>query len=319
MSQPLTLDVRFLGHPQVIASALVEATSGLILVDPGPTSSLGGLEASLAAVGKSLDQVRALLLTHIHLDHAGATGTLLREYPDIEVHVHERGAPHLVDPSKLLQSAGRLYGDQMQRLWGDFLPVPAERVRVLGGGERLEVAGDVFDVRYTPGHASHHVSYFHEASGTAFVGDTGGIRIGPPLFVVAPTPPPDIDLEAWDASIDAIGSWRPARLFLTHFGAFEDVEAHLGDLRRRMHEQAESVRATLEVPEATEAQGVAAYTEGIRSSLLEIVGEDEEAIRRVQRAVPFDHCWMGLKRYWNKRTARTGGSSYAGPTPNAAS
>src|SRR5207249_2172225 len=165
-----------------------------VIVDPGPASSVAALDGV---------EPRALLLTHIHLDHAGATGVLVRRHPELVVYVHEIGAPHVADPSKLLRSAARLYGDDMERLWGEVLPVPAERLRVLRGGEVL----GRFRVAYTPGHASHHVSYLHEPTGVAFTGDVTGVRIHDGC-ILAPTPPPDIDLQAWRASLDVIETWR---------------------------------------------------------------------------------------------------------------
>jgi glyoxylase-like metal-dependent hydrolase (beta-lactamase superfamily II) len=169
------------------------------------------------------EQPRALLLTHIHLDHAGASGNLVRRWPDLPVYVQERGARHLADPAKLLASAERLYGDQMERLWGEVAPVPEANLRPLSGGE--EVLG--FKVAYTPGHASHHVSYFHPPSGRAFVGDMAAVRIPPSDFVMPPTPPPDIDLELWEDSIDRILDWDPGSLGLTHFDAVEEPQEHL--------------------------------------------------------------------------------------------
>src|SRR4051795_2735750 len=182
------IDVEHLGREHVIGCWAVDGA----LVDPGPESSLETLLAALEG-----EQPSAVVLTHIHLDHAAATGAIVRRWPDIPVYVHERGARHLVDPSRLLASAERLYGDHMERLWGEIVPVPEANVKPLAGGE------DVLGIRvaYTPGHASHHVSYFHEESGTAFVGDVAAARIPPSDLVVPPTPPPDIDVEAWIESI----------------------------------------------------------------------------------------------------------------------
>ncbi len=224
VTTPRPIDLMHLGQPQVICAWRV----GNVIVDPGPASCLPAL---LEALGDA--SPRALALTHIHLDHAGAAGSLVRRFPDLEVWVHERGAPHLIDPTKLLASAARLYGARMGHLWGEFLPVPAENLRVLTGGERREQ----FRVAYTPGHASHHVSYLDESSGHAFTGDITGVRIdgGP---VLAPTPPPDVDLDAWRASLRTIEAWDPARLCLAHFGAFTDVEAHLARVRAALEEQA---------------------------------------------------------------------------------
>lgn len=300
MSLPQTLDVGFLGRSEVIAAALVDCAEGCVVVDPGPASSVPGLIRALAQAGRSLDDIRAILITHIHLDHSGATGTLLESRPDIDVFVHERGAPHLIDPGKLLGSAGRLYGDQMQSLWGAVKPVPANRVTALSGGETLEIGGERFEVRYTPGHASHHVSYLHVPSGTAFVGDTGGIRIGQALFVVAPTPPPDIDVEIWLETIERIAEWRPVRLALTHFGMVSDPVPHLEELKRRLVDQASVVRHSLQT-EGDDERRIAAFREAVMRSLREVVGDDEGAVERLRLAVPFDHCWMGLARYWRQR------------------
>ncbi len=208
------IDVLHLGRERVICCWQV----GDVLVDPGPESAI---QTVIDALGD--ERPRALALTHIHLDHAGASGTLVERWPDLEVWVHEVGAPHLIDPSKLLSSAARLYGDDMQRLWGDVLAVPEANIRVLRGGETV----DGFEVAYTPGHASHHVSYLHRESGTAFVGDVAGVRIPPSSFTLPPTPPPDIDVPAWHASIETIRGWDPARLALTHFGPVDDVAGQL--------------------------------------------------------------------------------------------
>jgi glyoxylase-like metal-dependent hydrolase (beta-lactamase superfamily II) len=215
------IDLEHLGRAQVIGAWRV----GDVVIDPGPASCM---ERLLEELGD--EPPRVLALTHIHLDHAGASGSLTRHFPELEVWVHERGAPHLIDPSRLLASATRLYGADMQRLWGEVLPVPAERVRVLRGGELLDGG---FRVAYTPGHAVHHVSYLHEPSGTAFVGDVAGVRIGDGP-VVAPTPPPDIDLPRWRDSLAIIEGWQPTLLALTHFGARADVESHLTALREQL-------------------------------------------------------------------------------------
>src|SRR5919106_1492946 len=199
------LDLQFLGRRHVIATAVIAGAREVALIDPGPASCLERLEHELQAQGIALADVTHLLLTHIHLDHAGATGTLVGRHPHIKVLVHERGEPHLVDPSKLLDSATRLYGDDMDRLWGKVLPVPASSITVLRGGEQVNVAGRDFEIAYTPGHAAHHVSYFNASSGVAFVGDTAGVAIDG-SYVLAPTPPPDIDIELWTASARQIAA-----------------------------------------------------------------------------------------------------------------
>ena len=237
------IDLRFLGRPHAIAAALVQGSGGVALIDPGPTTCLGTLEAEMARRGARLADLTHILLTHIHLDHAAATGTIVRAHPHVRVLVHEVGAPHMTDPARLIASATRLYGDDMERLWGEFAPVPAANVDVLTGGEHLEIAGRTFEVAYTPGHASHHVSYFDRSSGVAFVGDTAGMSIDGG-YVLPPTPPPDIDLDLWRGSIAAIDAWSPGTLFLTHFGPVVRVATHLQTLLDNLSTTAALVRET---------------------------------------------------------------------------
>jgi glyoxylase-like metal-dependent hydrolase (beta-lactamase superfamily II) len=272
------IDVMHLGRPHVIGCWEV----GRCLVDPGPESSM---ETLLDALGD--EQPRALLLTHIHLDHAAATGALVRRWPELPVYVHERGAPHLVDPSRLLASAERLYGDHMERLWGEIVPVPEANVHPLAGGE--DVLG--MRVAYTPGHASHHVCYLHEGSGTAFVGDVAAVRIAPSDLIVPPTPPPDIDVEAWIESIAIVESWRPERLALTHFGAIEDPIPHLEKVRERLREEAGLAR------ELPAEQYERHHRERVAQSA------DPETAAELIQCVPPEYQWRGLNRYWEKRSA----------------
>ncbi len=267
--QPELIDVLHLGRPRVIGAW----RAGDVLIDPGPGSALGALLPRLEA-----DPPRVIALTHIHLDHAGAAGALARRFPDAEVWVHERGAPHLIDPSRLLDSAARLYGDDMQRLWGEVLPVPSERLRVLRGGERI----GPFSVAYTPGHASHHVSYLHTPSGRAFTGDVAGVRIGDGP-VLAPTPPPDIDLEAWRASLRTIEAWQPSSIAVTHFGAFEDVPEQLAALRLHLDE--------------VEAWA----SEGDEADFVERVHARVDGDSSYGQALPPEQSYQGLARYLRKR------------------
>lgn len=294
------VDLRFLGHPGVIGTGVLRTPAGAWLVDPGPTSALPGLHNGLASLGLSLADVRGLLLTHIHLDHAGATGTIVRQHPQVPVFVHERGAPHLIDPTRLLQSAARLYAGNLERLWGEVRPVPEANVRVLKGGEHLDLDGRVLAVSYTPGHASHHVSYFESGSGTAFVGDTGGVRLAPAAPVLPPTPPPDIDLAAWATSLALIRDWNPARLYLTHFGAVDEPREHLQRLEERLAALADLVREILAVP-ATDEERMAQFVERVGADLRGALPGSEAA--RYLLAVPLEHCWLGLARYWRKRAA----------------
>ncbi len=291
-------DLMFLGQPRVIATAVLQDAGGATLVDPGPSTCLDTLRSSLRGQGIAPADVRTILLTHIHLDHAGATGTLVRENPDIQVYVHERGAPHMVDPGKLLSSAARLYGDDMDRLWGEFLPVPERNVHVLGGGERLAVGGRELEVAYTPGHASHHVSFFDRASGVAFVGDTAGVRIGPERFALPPTPPPDIDLETWKSSIRQIEAWQADTLFITHFGPHEDAAGQLAGLTEHLDGLAALARTIVEqdVPGGERADRFVAETHRYLQRYM-----PEATAALYDMAAPFSMCWLGLARYWKKQ------------------
>ena len=291
-------DLNFLGQPRVIATAVLEDAGGAALVDPGPSTCLDALRSSLREQGIATADVRTILLTHIHLDHAGATGTLVRENPDITVYVHEAGAPHMVDPAKLLHSAGRLYGDDMDRLWGEFLPVPEGNVHVLAGGERLAVGDRQLEVAYTPGHASHHISFFDRASGVAFVGDTAGVRVGPERFALPPTPPPDIDLDTWKASLRRIADWQADTLFVTHFGPHEDAADQLAGMSEHLDGLAALARAVIEedVPAEERADRFVADT---RRYLRRHMSEEQAAL--YDMAAPFSMCWLGLARYWKKQ------------------
>jgi len=274
------IDCLHLGREHVICCWQLDD----VLVDPGPSSCLETLLAALDG-----RRPRALLLTHIHLDHAGASGSLARLFPELEVYVHERGARHMADPQRLLDSARRLYGDDMDRLWGVFEPVPSERLRPLTGGEVLELGDRRFEVAYTPGHASHHVSYLHD--GTAFVGDVGGVRIAPQTPPFPPTPPPDIDLDLWHRSLEVVAAWAPERLAMTHFGASQDVEWQLAEVGARLDRIAELARQL----------DSERWIEAVRAELRD--GSSPEVFEAYLQAAPTDQAYAGLRRYWDKRRA----------------
>jgi glyoxylase-like metal-dependent hydrolase (beta-lactamase superfamily II) len=280
MLAPEPLDLRHHGRERVIAAYLVQTEDGLALNDCGPTTCVPELKARLAERGLELSDVRHLLLSHIHLDHAGAAGVLVREHPELQVHVSEIGAPHLIDPSRLEASARRLYGDEFDTLWGELAPVPEENVVVV---DAPVIGLECFP---SPGHASHHVCYL-DGDGTLYAGDAAGVRILPSSFVLPPTPPPEVDLEAWAATLDEIERRSPERLALIHFGVAEDPQRHLGELRRRLGDWSERVRDG-----ASEEQ----FEELAAADL----GADREAY---QQAMPFWQSYAGLKRYWEKRAA----------------
>jgi glyoxylase-like metal-dependent hydrolase (beta-lactamase superfamily II) len=291
------VDLQFRGSPRVIATALLSGPGGVTLIDPGPTSCLPALEAGLGDRGLTLRDVRTVVLTHIHLDHAGATGTILERVPAIRVYVHELGAPHMIDPAKLLASAARLWGDQMDALWGAFVPVPASQVTALAGGERLDVGGRSLHVAYTPGHAKHHVSFLDEQSGMAYVGDTAGIRVSGE-YMLAPTPAPDIDIEAWLQSLDVIDAWQPVSLFLAHFGPITPARAHLARYRDVLTAQADAVRELLRSGH-TEEERIRMFADRLRKEARQHLPEREA--RATELAAPFEQLWYGLARYWQKK------------------
>jgi glyoxylase-like metal-dependent hydrolase (beta-lactamase superfamily II) len=291
------IDVMHLGQPQVIASYLLLGSEPA-LVDPGPTSALAGLEAGLAANGLRVEDLRVLLLTHIHLDHAGATGTLVRRNPKLRVYVHERGAPHMVDPEKLMRSATRLYGESMAWRWGDFLPTPAERVTPLRGGETITVADRSIAAYDAPGHASHHLLYHEAASGTLWCGDDAGIRMPGYEYLRPATPPPDVDLEGWERTWQLMESLQPRQLMLTHFGIYDDAMRHISALRKQTGEWAEIVRRGL-TSGLDDTEQSAILQRHAEQELLQHAGETLKMV--YSQAASVDQCWQGLARYWRKR------------------
>jgi glyoxylase-like metal-dependent hydrolase (beta-lactamase superfamily II) len=295
------LDLRFQASPQVVATGVLEGTSRVALIDPGPTSTLDTLNEQLALGGLSLADVEAILLTHIHLDHAGACGTILRQYPGITVYVHERGAPHLVNPEKLLASATRLYGSKMDRLWGAFEPVPQANIRVLAGGESIAVGGHELQTAYTPGHASHHIAYYDAPSRIAFVGDVAGVSIPPAHVIVPPTPPPDIDIEAWEKSIEMILAWHPEALFLTHFGLKSNPQIHLQELMERLRLWARLVKDLMAAEPNPDVRR-AKFARQIDLELRRTVSPAE--VIRYGLAVAADQSYNGLERYWTKKAEK---------------
>jgi glyoxylase-like metal-dependent hydrolase (beta-lactamase superfamily II) len=291
------IDLNFLGVPRVIATVVMQGAGGVALIDPGPSSTLPALRSGLAEAGIAMRDVTALLLTHIHLDHAGATGTLVHENPALRVYLHEKGARHMAAPEKLLASATRLYGADMDRLWGEFRPVPAEVMVTLAGGERIDVGGRSLEVAYTPGHASHHVSYFTRDAGVAFVGDTAGIRLRPGGYVLPPTPPPDIDLELWRGSLARIGDWQADTLFLTHFGPSSPAAPHITQMADHLELCSDLAMASL-AREESDDEREAWFVAEIRRELLRRAGEAEA--RAYEVAGRFDLSWRGLARYWRR-------------------
>jgi glyoxylase-like metal-dependent hydrolase (beta-lactamase superfamily II) len=283
VAAPEPIDLLHLGRERVIASYLLDTEDGPALFDCGPTTTVPALKAGLADRGLRLEDVRHLLLSHIHLDHAGAAGVLVREHPALHVHVSAVGAPHLVDPSRLDRSARRLYGDTFDTLWGELAPVPEANVHRVG----MRVVG--LDCFPAPGHASHHVCYL-DADGTLYAGDAAGVRIQPERAVLPPTQPPEVDVDAWEVTLDELERRDPDRLALIHFGVADDPQHHLAELRLTLLDWAESVEGG-----ATEEEFVAYARQE-----LEVSGNDVEAY---ERAMPFWQSYVGLARWAAKRAA----------------
>ena len=293
------IDLRFQGRASIIGVCVLELKDGIALVDPGPEAKLGELTEGLARIGRSLEDVRAVLLTHIHLDHATAAGAIAARSPGARVYVHGVGAPHMADPTRLLASAERIYGDRMATLWGRFVPVLAEQLRVVDDDDVVELGGRSFEVAYLPGHASHHVAYHEAATGTAWVGDVGGIRIGggPPLPV---TPPPDIDVELWRDSIARVMAWSPDRIVPTHFGVYTDPASHLGELEEALLDWKEWVRGSLTRADGRSDRELRGdFARWVEDGLSERLSS--ELTERYATASGFPDSWSGLARYWRKR------------------
>jgi glyoxylase-like metal-dependent hydrolase (beta-lactamase superfamily II) len=272
------IDLLHAGAARTVGAYLLDTSEGLSLFDCGPSSCIPALKDALAERGVELGDVRNLLLSHIHLDHAGAAGSLVREHPGLQVWVSEIGAPHLADPSRLERSARRLYGDSFDDLWGELAPVPKENLHVADD----RAAG--LEVFPAPGHASHHVCYFDGT--TLYAGDAAGVRIAPSRSVLPPTPPPDLDVEAWYRTLEQIERRAPERLALIHFGLVDDVGRHLAELRDRLDTWARRVEEG-----ASEAEFVAA-------ARADLPAEEADAY---DRAMPFWQSYAGLRRYWDTR------------------
>ena len=300
MDSTTVLDLHWMGRPHSIGAVLLESGGHSAVLDPGPASTLETLRAQLLPHGLSISDLGAILLTHIHLDHAGATGTLLRENPNLRVFVHSRGAAHLVDPSKLLASAGRLWGDDLPRLFGETLAVPEQNIQILEGRETLSVGTRKFDVIYTPGHASHHVTYFDEQEGVAFAGDTAGIRIASGPYIMPATPPPDIDLAVWEQSFAAILERQPSRLFVTHFGYAENPAKHIAHFRERLHLWADITEKALQSSADVEG-ALQFFLEQTQAEMLEYLSSSDAEQHAFTAGLPLS--FLGLARHIRKRSA----------------
>ena len=296
-----TIETNWTNRPRSIAAALLSSGGSHALVDPGPASTLETVREELARRGVRFADLSAILLTHIHLDHSAATGALVRENPNLAVYVHEFGATHMADPAKLLASAGRLYGADMGPLYGEFLPVPKENLRPLQGGETIRLGSDSLRVQYTPGHASHHVTYFDEAGGVAFVGDVAGIRVQGDSFLLPPLPPPDIDIELWTKSLREVAAHRPQRLFLTHFAYADDPAEHIERYIARLNEWTGIAKKIFDSGMDEESAG-RAFVEETTRDLTANLSEKDAAHYLFNGGLYLS--WLGLARYLRKKSGK---------------
>ena len=281
----------------MIATYLLAGDDQLTLIETGPSSCLANLRNGMQQIGFEFSDLTTILVTHIHLDHSGAAGPITRENPNAVVRVHPLGAPHLIDPSKLVASATRIYGDQMEPLWGEFCPIPEERVQSLLDGEVLKVSGRRMLAAFTPGHAQHHVAYIDLAGKWAFTGDVGGVRMQGTEYVCPPTPPPDLNREQWFESIARLQGFELERLYLTHFGEFRDATRHLADLGPNLDEFLEL--------------GAGAIDRGLESDAITAVLHDRMSagigdvppgiLTNLEWATPSYMATLGIQRWHRKR------------------
>lgn len=293
------ISLPFQGEQEIIGSYLIAGGNELAIIDPGPESMLEHLLAAIREAGFDPQDVTHILATHVHLDHAGAAGSLVRRLPRAQVYVHSKGAPHLLDTSKVVASASRIFGDRMYEFWGNIESVPEERLRILDGDEVLNVAGRRLEVHYTPGHAVHHVIFFDVHSGELFAGDVAGVRLQGVDYVRPPTPPPDLDLEAWSASMDLVKKLQPDVLYIGHFGAVRDARLHLARLREKLYAWGDFVLKAMRAGK-DEAEIVRLLTEYTQPEL-ERVAHDAHAFGRYEIATNYAMTVQGYMRYWRKQ------------------
>jgi len=291
------IDLQFQGRPDVIAAYLFYDGEQAALVETGPASTVDTLLASVQAAGVPLEALRRLIVTHIHLDHSGAAGVIARQLPWVRVYVHPVGAPHLIDPSKLIASATRLYGDQMESLWGTVVPVPQENIVIVNDQDEIPVPGTTLRAYDTPGHAKHHHAYLDQHSGLLFTGDVGGVRMPGISYVRPPTPPPELDIDAWTASITKLRALKASGLCPTHFGLFRgNLDWHWDDLQKRLIDWGQLVRGLIE--KGTGDDEILQHLKANAAVEFKTLGVDPSAY---DVAVSYESLVSGYIRYWKKK------------------
>jgi glyoxylase-like metal-dependent hydrolase (beta-lactamase superfamily II) len=294
MTEINTIDLNFQGIQKTIASYAIPHENGVILIESGPGSTIPELGKGLKNLGFSFNDITDILLTHIHLDHAGAAGWLARK--GAKIHVHEVGAPHMLKPERLLISATRIYGDLMEQLWGKFIPVPEENLITLAGDGEIEIQNLRFNFLETPGHASHHLSYIFE--GTCFSGDVGGVRLPGPPFLRLPTPPPEFHIEKWNESVNKLIEADITRIAPTHFGIFEDATWHLKKLQRTLVDIERWIEDTL--PNTRNNEKLKEQFSNWELARCKMAGLDDFALHAYSLAMPLEMGADGIWRYWDK-------------------
>jgi glyoxylase-like metal-dependent hydrolase (beta-lactamase superfamily II) len=290
----------FQGENEIVGSYLIAGANELAIVDPGPGSVIDSLLGSICELGFEPENVTHILATHVHLDHAGAIGSLVKLMSKAQVYVHGMGAPHLLDTTKVVASASRIFGDRMKTLWGKIEPTPADRLRVIGNGDILNIAGRRLEVHYAPGHAIHHVIFFDAHSGELFAGDAAGVRLPGVDYVRPPTPPPDLDLEAWSNTIDLLKRLRPDVLYIGHFGAIKAIVPQLDRLREKLYTWGDFVLSAMRDGK-TEAEIIAMLIEHAKPELLRAAADNTNVLPRYEIATNYPMTVQGYMRYWKKK------------------
>ncbi len=291
----------FQGEHEIVGSYLIAGANELAVIDPGPGSVIESLLASIGEAGFEPGDVTHILVTHVHLDHAGSVGSLVKQMPKAQVYVHGLGAPHLLDTTRVVASASRIFGERMKPLWGDIEPTPFDRLHVIENGDKLNIAGRRLEVHYTPGHAVHHVIFFDVHSGELFAGDAAGVRLPGVDYVRPPTPPPDLDLEAWSNTIDLLKRLRPDVLYIGHFGAIKAIAPHLERLREKLFTWGEFVLSAMRDGK-TEDEIIAMLIEYAKPELLRAAAGNTNVMPRYEIATNYPMTVQGYMRYWKKKS-----------------
>ncbi len=295
MQTPIhTIDLNFQGISKTIAAYLIPHSQGAVLIESGPGSTLPGLERGLAKLDYTFSDITDVLLTHIHLDHAGAAGWLAQQ--GAQIYVHWIGAPHMLNPEKLISSAARIYGDQMDLLWGEFLPVPEDKLTILNNGDKIHIENLIFRAVDTPGHATHHMAYIFED--ICFSGDVGGVRLPGPPFIRLPTPPPEFHIESWRKSITKLKKENFTRIAPTHFGIYEDADVHLNILEQTLNDVERWMENTL--PSQSTPEGLRDSFTQWEHERCSSVGLDQGMLLAYSLAMPLGMGANGIWRYWDK-------------------